>query len=158
MPLRALALPRLKSAMAVMEASIPASSPVEKAMGSKPLKPRGVTRSAAAVWVQRVSGPSFVELPDGGVSAQLRIKIENQSDVLRTYSFVLIDAADAQLRSPQPTWRIRGRKSMEVPLFVDVPRASFRHGQRGIQLRVADDNGFERVVQATLLGPDGEKP
>ena len=116
------------------------------------------TRSAAAVWVQRVSGPSFVELPDGGVSAQLRIKIENQSDVLRTYSFVLIDAADAQLRSPQPTWRIRGRKSMEVPLFVDVPRASFRHGQRGIQLRVADDNGFERVVQATLLGPDGEKP
>ncbi len=48
-PLRAFALPRLKSAIAAIEASIPASSPTENATGSNPLNPSGTTPSAAAV-------------------------------------------------------------------------------------------------------------
>jgi cytochrome c oxidase accessory protein FixG len=115
----------------------------------------GATRGTAIVWVERNSGPSFVELPDGKVAAQLLLKVENDSDALRRYTVTLVDAPDALLRAPEPTWQIRARASIEIPLFVDLPRAAFVHGERKIQIRIVDDGSFEHVVDATLLGPDG---
>ena len=44
---------------------------------------------------------------------------------------------------------------VDVPVFVDVPRASFVGGKRAAYLRVHDTSGSERVVKLTLLGPDG---
>jgi hypothetical protein len=32
--------------------------------------------------------------------------------------------------------------------------ATFQHGQRQVHLRIFDDEGFERIVATTLLGPD----
>ena len=111
-------------------------------------------RGSAEVWVERVSGPSFVELPDGRISAQGRIKIENQSDSPRHYRIALAEAGDAKLRLPQDTWQVRARHAIEIPLFVDVPRTSFVHGERRVYVRIDDDSGFERIVAVTLLGPD----
>jgi len=112
-------------------------------------------REVTKIWIERIQGPSFVELPDGTISSQARIKVENESDEPRSYSIDLSKTPDAVLRAPQLTWQLKARSSMEIPLFVDVPRASFVHGQRKAYLRVHDDRGFARIVTLTLLGPEG---
>ena len=112
-------------------------------------------RATTEVWIERISGPSFVELPDGRISAQVRIKLENESDTPRTYHFSLVDTPRGELRSALPTWQAAPRKAIDLPLFVDLPRDAFRHGELKVQIRIDDDAGFERIVQATLLGPEG---
>jgi polyferredoxin len=109
-------------------------------------------RDDTEVWVERITGPSFVELPDGKISAQARIKLENKEDVDRRYILMLSDSPNATLRS-QAQWTIKAHKSLEIPLFIDVPRDSFVGGKRRVWLRIHDSSGFERVVTLTLLGP-----
>lgn len=112
-----------------------------------------ITRVAGSdVWVERVSGPSFVELPDGKISSQARIKLENKSDSERRYHLYLTESPGASLRS-QPIWTVAPRKSQVVPLFIDVPRESFVDGKRRVYLRIHETGGFERIVTLTLLGP-----
>ena len=114
-----------------------------------------VRRAGTEVWVDRISGPAFVELPGGKISSQARVKIENESDEPRVYTITLVGASDAQLRSPQPAWHVGPRKSLAVSLFVDVAPGTFRGGERRVRLRIDDDAGFERVIEVTLLGPAG---
>ena len=113
---------------------------------------RGRTGNEFAI--ERAVGPSFVELPDGKISAQVRLRIENESDAPRRYVLAL-DGADATLRS-QALYEVKAHKSLEVPLFVDVPRASFVHGVRHVYLRIHDSTGAERAMPVTLLGPEGD--
>ena len=58
------------------------------------------------------------------MSSQARIKLENQTDHERHYNLYLTGSPDAALRS-QPAWTVGPRKSLELPLFIDVPRESF---------------------------------
>src|SRR6185312_6747619 len=111
-------------------------------------------RTGSEIAIERAVGPSFVELPDGKVSAQVRLRIENESDAPRRYMLALT-GADATLRS-QALYEVKPHKSLEVPLFVDVPRASFVHGKRQVYLRIHDSTGAERVMPVTLLGPEGD--
>lgn len=113
---------------------------------------RGRTGNEFAI--ERAVGPSFVELPDGKISAQIRLRIENDSDAPRRY-FLALAGADATLRS-QALYEVKPHKSLEVPLFVDVPRASFVHGERQVYLRIHDSSGAERAMRLTLLGPEGD--
>jgi len=108
------------------------------------------------VWVERIQGPTFVTLPDGTISSQARIKIENESDRARSYTITLVGAPDATLRSPSPSWALGPQKSIEVPLFVDVAKASFVKGKRPISFQVTDGAQFTTVVQLTLFGPEHE--
>jgi len=89
------------------------------------------------------------------ISSQARIKLENESDEPRSYALNLSQAPDAALRAPQLTWQVKPRSSMEIPLFVDVPRASFVRGKRKVHLRIHEDRGFARILELTLLGPEG---
>jgi cytochrome c oxidase accessory protein FixG len=114
------------------------------------LKSRGTTE----IWVERVQGPSFVVLPDGKISAQARIKLENSGDTERRYHLLLTDSPLASLRSGFQ-YTIKPHKSLEIPIFIDVPRESFVDGKRKVYLRIHDSAGFERVVTLTLLGPAG---
>jgi polyferredoxin len=104
--------------------------------------------------IERAVGPSFVELPDGKISAQVRLRIENESDVPRRY-FLALSGADATLRS-QALYEVKPHKSLDVPVFVDAPRASFVHGVRHVYLRIHDSTGAERTMPVTLLGPEGD--
>jgi cytochrome c oxidase accessory protein FixG len=116
------------------------------------------TKSVADVFVERMDGPSFVDLPDGRIAARVQLKIENASDEPRGYTISLVDAPDATLRSAQPSWRVKPRHSIDVPLFVDAAPATFVGGKRRVQLRVNDSMGFERIVAVTLLGPERRAP
>jgi cytochrome c oxidase accessory protein FixG len=114
-------------------------------------------RAGTDIVIARTQGPAFVELADGKVSSAARIKLENHEDVERRYHLRIVDSTDATLRSP-PTWTVGAKKSLEVPLFVDVPRGSFIDGKRRVYLGVHDSSGSERVVTLTLLGPAGDVP
>jgi len=111
------------------------------------------SRTGSDVSVERVSGKAFVELPDGGISAQARIKLENTTDETHRYHLSLAQTPDATLRS-QAMFELKPRKSLQVSVFIDVPRSSFVHGKRTAYLRIDDSAGFERVVTLTLLGPE----
>jgi cytochrome c oxidase accessory protein FixG len=109
-------------------------------------------REGTEVWVERVTGPAFVEIGDGKVSSQARIKLENQRGTEARYHLYLVDSPGASLRS-HPVWPVAARKSVEIPVFVDVPRDSFVNGRRVVYMRIHETGGFERVIKLTLLGP-----
>jgi cytochrome c oxidase accessory protein FixG len=113
------------------------------------------TRADSEVTALRNTGPSFMTLPDGRIASQVRIKIENETDAPRHYSITLAGAADATLKSPLAVWEVRPHHAQEIPLFVEVRAATFHHGERRVHLRIFDDEGFERIVTTTLLGPAG---
>ncbi len=108
-------------------------------------------RTGTELWVERITGPSFVELPDGKVSAQAKIKIENEADADRAFTVTVVEP-DASLRS-QATWKLPPHESRELPIFIDVAHASFVSGERTVHLRVDDSRGFEEILTVTLLGP-----
>jgi cytochrome c oxidase accessory protein FixG len=112
------------------------------------------TRGGTEVWVGRAQGQSFVELPDGNISSQVRIRLENTSDTKHTYHLSLVQSPNVTLRS-QAVYDVKASKSLEVPLFFDAPRDSFHGGKRRVHLRIDDSAGFQRVVTVTLLGPEG---
>jgi cytochrome c oxidase accessory protein FixG len=111
------------------------------------------TRATSEVTTLRGNSPSFVALPGGRVAAQVRLKIENEAEASHHYVIELVDAPDATLKAPLAVWAVRPHHAQEVPLFVEAAVATFTHGQRQVQLRVEGDDGFERILRVTLLGP-----
>jgi cytochrome c oxidase accessory protein FixG len=116
------------------------------------------TRAISEVTALRNNGPSFVMLPDGRIASQVRIKIENSDDVPRRYAISLAGAPDAKLKSPLAVWEIRPHHAQDIPLFVEVSASTFVRGERRVDLRIFDDQGFERQIRVTLLGPTGDGP
>lgn len=112
------------------------------------------SKPASEVTALRNDGPSFTLLPDGRIASAVRLKIENETDEPRHYAISLAGAPDAVLKSPLAVWEIAPHHARTIPLFVEVVAATFQHGQRQVHLRIFDDEGFERIVATTLLGPD----
>lgn len=112
-----------------------------------------VSQTGTQVWVERVNGKPFVELPSGDISAQARIKVENTSDEPHRYHLSLAQTNNAILRS-QTDFELKPHKSLQIPVFIDVPRNTFVDGKRRAHIRIDDTTGFQRVVTVTLLGPE----
>lgn len=112
-----------------------------------------VSQTGTEVWVERVNGKPFVELPNGDISAQTRLKLENTTDEPRRYHLSLAQTNFAILRS-QTDFQLAPHKSLTIPVFIDVPRSSFKDGKRRAHLRIDDTTGFQRIVTVTLLGPE----
>lgn len=111
-------------------------------------------KSSAEIFVERTTGPAFVDLPDGRIAAQVLLKVENESDRDKSYTISLVDASNATLRSAAPSWRVKARGAMEIPLFVETAAETFVAGKRTVKLRIDDSEGFERIVSVTVLGPE----
>lgn len=129
--------------------------PVLLAVVSSLLVWRIAARETAEIWTLRNDGPSFVTLPDGRIASAVRIKIENETDSARRYAISLAGSPDAVLKSPLAVWEIRPHRAQVIPLFVEVAPTTFVCGERRVELRVFDDQGFERIMTTTLLGPAG---
>lgn len=112
-----------------------------------------VSQTGTEVWVERVNGKPFVELPNGDISAQTRLKLENTTDEPHRYHLSLAGTNYAILRS-QTDFQLAPHKSLTIPVFIDVPRSSFENGKRRAHIRIDDTTGFQRIVTVTLLGPE----
>lgn len=111
-------------------------------------------RTATEVWVLRPAGPTFFPLDGGKVAAQVRIKLENKTDVTRTYQVALVETDVGTLRTPMQSWTLAPGKAAELPLFVDAAATIFHHGQRVVHLRLSDDHGWQKTIAVDLIGPD----
>lgn len=111
------------------------------------------TRPTTTVWIERHQGPSFVSLPGGTIASQLRIKLENETDVAHRYHVALVGAPDATLRGEQDL-AIAAHASLEVTLYADVAASTFVHGRRVVHVSIGDGAGFETQLDVTLLGPN----
>jgi cytochrome c oxidase accessory protein FixG len=114
------------------------------------------TKETTDVTVDRIEGPSFVELPDGQVSSQARLKLENESDETRHYTLAVAEPIGLPMRSAYK-WDVGPRKSMVIPIFIDVPREQFVDGKLDVYIKIVETGGFHRVVKVTLLGPVGRE-
>ena len=111
-------------------------------------------KPATDVTIERIDGPSFVELPDGTISAAARIKLENDTDQTSHYTIAVAEPVGLPMRSPHK-WDVGPRKSLAITLYIDVPREMFVNGKRDVYLKIVETGGFHRVVTVTLLGPTG---
>jgi cytochrome c oxidase accessory protein FixG len=109
-------------------------------------------KPSTEVTVDRITGPSFIELPDGQISSQARIKLENESDEMRHYALAIAEPVGLSMRSAHK-WDVGPRKSIVIPIFIDVPREMFVDGKLQVHLKIVETGGFHRVVGVTLLGP-----
>lgn len=100
----------------------------------------------------RSVGLRFAELSNGTIASAARVTLENESPAPRHYSISLREPG-VKLRS-QPRWEVEAGKSLQIPLYVEVPRSSFVNGRRTIYVYVDDSAGFHRVVAVTVPGPE----
>lgn len=149
-----------------------ARSELEEGQPSKALRPRVVVytlamllvmgtlgfsligRESANVKALRGIGRPYATLPSGEISNQLRIKIHNQSDQVRSYTLRLVTPAGAELVVPENPIAITPRELRESNLFVVLPAASFAEtGEVPCTLEISDGVDFTHTVKVTLLGP-----
>ena len=96
----------------------------------------------------------YATLPSGEISNQLRIKIHNQSDELRSYTLRLVTPAGAELVVPENPIQIKPRELRESNVFVVLPASSFAEtGEVPCTLEISDGVDFTQTVSVTLLGP-----
>ena len=112
-------------------------------------------KGAADVTVLRGFGRPFVELPDGEIANQLRIKITNRSEKPATYSVEMVEHGSARLIIPGGAITVAPGQSRVEGLSVVLPRAAFSGGICDTRLRVTDGDRFSSMVQFRLLGPSG---
>ncbi len=112
------------------------------------------SRAETEIWIDRISGPTFVTLPSGDVSSQLLLKLENRTETRRSYRFELV-ATPGTMRSALTSWDAAPHHSISVPLFVDLPRSAFTGGELRGHVRITSDAGFTQLIDVTLFGPDG---
>ncbi|HVV82222.1 MAG TPA: cytochrome c oxidase accessory protein CcoG [Kofleriaceae bacterium] len=111
-------------------------------------------RTEADVWLLRQEGAPFTELADGTVSTPVRVKIENRSSATRTYTLTVHDVPEAKVVMPRPSYQLAPGKPTVLPIFIESPQGSFRHGERSASIEVSDDHGWHRTLGITVLGPE----
>jgi len=103
----------------------------------------------------RLAGTPFTTLPDGRVSTQLELRIENRSGGRASYTISLIDAPDLQVMSPTGPVTIEADATSTVLVVAIAPASSFRgDGDRAVTVRVSDGGGFTTDLPATVFGPE----
>ncbi|HEY4175494.1 MAG TPA: cytochrome c oxidase accessory protein CcoG [Kofleriaceae bacterium] len=110
--------------------------------------------ASTKVWVDRISGPTFVKLPSGAIASQLRLKLENEGTDAHHYTVAIDNLRDVSLRGVT-TFDVKSLGSFEATLFVESSRSAFVHGKRSAVVRVTDERGHAETVTATLFGPEG---
>jgi cytochrome c oxidase accessory protein FixG len=114
-------------------------------------------QSADVTFLRRLGAP-YTATPDGTVTGQIRIKIQNRAHEERSYSLELLDYPEAELIAPENPLRVPAGKSATTSLFVLAPLSSFDDGERPIAIRIDDGVDFEGSFEYLMLGPRERSP
>ncbi len=107
---------------------------------------------SAEVTVLRGIGAPFVE-QGAQIRNQLRIKIRNRSEEVRTFRLGLESAGGSQLIAPENPVSVEPGKQVTAGAFVLSPPELFENGVREILVTVDDGQAFRQTVPYKLLGP-----
>ena len=115
------------------------------------------TKQTADVTLLRAIATPFEELPDGAVRNTFRVKIVDRARGGTRRFFVSSPGLpEGALFVPQNPVSVPSGKDVTLPLFVTLPRAAFVDGEKGIEIRVSDQEGFATSSAFRLLGPKGD--
>jgi cytochrome c oxidase accessory protein FixG len=109
----------------------------------------------ADVTVLRGIGAPFV-VDASGVRNQLRVKIENRSDVAHDFTLEIADDPELRLIAPENPLPVAAGTHQTTSVFVIAPRSVFKAGIHSVKLRIRDGAGTMREVSYKLLGPFGD--
>ena len=109
-------------------------------------------KQGAEVMLLRGIGAPF-ELREGLVTNQIRVKVQNREDDVRSYRIELLDAPGARLIAPENPLRVEAHDQRTTSLFVMAAPDMLPNGERRIRFRVSDERGFSRELPYELLGP-----
>jgi cytochrome c oxidase accessory protein FixG len=112
------------------------------------------TRDAADVTVLGGQGEPFTVQADGRIANQVRVKITNRTNADHDYRIEVVGASEGSVIVPQNPLRVAAGESAVTPLFVLLPRSTFRNGEHGVTVRVGDGAGFATNVAYRLVGPE----
>ena len=110
-------------------------------------------KQSADVTVLRGIGAPFVELPDGRISNQIRVKVVNRSNEDHAYRIEVEGDPSLELVAPLNPVPVAGGERGIATLFVQGPRSVFRDGVLPIVLRLTDGEEFVQEHPYRLLGP-----
>ncbi|MEO8000017.1 MAG: cytochrome c oxidase accessory protein CcoG, partial [Gemmatimonadaceae bacterium] len=119
-----------------------------------------ILKAPADITVLRGLDGPFTEEADGRISNQIRVKITNRRGVAEQYRIVVehagspvVAASDFVVVVPENPMSIEAGATRETSIFVLLPRTAFENGQRMIQLRVTDNEGYSDNESFRLLSP-----
>lgn len=112
------------------------------------------TRKAYDVNVGRTVGAPFIEMPDGQIANQLRLRVRNQrpDSVSFTVEALAPQGAAVIVIGPSPV-PLKPGEMKRVNLLVRAPRADFSGGNAETRLRLTFSNGETVEETYPLLGP-----
>ncbi len=111
------------------------------------------SRDSAKLTVLRGLGAPYTALPSGEISNQLRVKIQNQSNVERDYGIFVVASFGPKLIAPENPLTVPPGESRTTLIFVNTPPEAFAGTDSlsiSIQISSAD---FSTQQEWTLLGP-----
>jgi len=107
---------------------------------------------AAEVTVLRGLGAPYT-LSGDSVLNQIRIKIENRTDVEQNYRIQLEASPGLDLVAPENPLSVGAGTRSTTTVFVRSPVRGFKNGSRPIRFSIRDRAGFSESVDYHLLGP-----
>jgi cytochrome c oxidase accessory protein FixG len=111
------------------------------------------TRSPAEFTLLRSSSEPYQMESDGRVGNQIRIKIVNRTNTIRTYNVRIDSLPSGTVIAPELPISVGGGGQRTTSIFIVVDRKEFKAGLRPITIGLQDDDGFSTSVKFTLLGP-----
>lgn len=111
-----------------------------------------VTKSSFDVIVLRNIGAPFIELEDGRIQNQMKLKVTNRTDQPQTYT-IKPKNADAEVIVVDAEEVLEPGASYTFGFLIIVPSESIKSGKLPTELTVTSENGEERTVNFTMLGP-----
>jgi cytochrome c oxidase accessory protein FixG len=117
----------------------------------------GATRTSAEVTVLRGIGAPFTT--DGEfVTGELRVKVQNRSDVAERYTLSVAASPPVRLVAPENPLEVGPSAQRTTAVFVVAPRVSFSRGGRAVTVHVTDTHGLVLDLPYRLVGPSESKP
>ncbi|MBL9148453.1 MAG: cytochrome c oxidase accessory protein CcoG [Phycisphaerae bacterium] len=109
-----------------------------------------LTRKDAMVVQLRAEGTPYTVAADGGVTNLLRVRVDNRTSDVRTYSIVGVDGT--QLREPV-TLDVQPHSNAVATLHILSQPSDFSNGRRSVALRVADGKSYDETQSFSIIGP-----
>ena len=113
------------------------------------------TRHAFDVSIGRGVGQPFIELADGTVGNQVRLRVRNQTSEAASFRVDLVvpEGGSVRLGAAQPVG-VEPQQQVRADGFIVVPRAAFGGAsQTPAVVRLTFDDGTAEDVPFTVLGP-----
>lgn len=113
-----------------------------------------MARTVADVTLLRGLGTPFTVGAEGVVN-QVRIKVANRGREDRAYRIALEGAPEARLVAPINPLPVGAGEMGTTSVFVVLPRAGFRDGERMVRFLISDDRRWSEAFRYRLAGPKG---